>query len=95
MYSEVLPTSTLGRTGETVTKLGYGAMELRSSRLHLLDGELPMDFMLHFTISHPDMHTTIVGTKNPEHLAANVAAASRGFLPPDIYEEAKRRFPAG
>src|SRR5688572_21124797 len=28
-----LPTATLGRTGATVTKLGYGAMELRSSRL--------------------------------------------------------------
>src|SRR5258706_11154945 len=27
-----LPTSTLGRTGATVTKLGYGAMELRSRR---------------------------------------------------------------
>src|SRR5262249_22590784 len=25
-----LPTTTLGRTGETVTKLGYGAMELRT-----------------------------------------------------------------
>jgi aryl-alcohol dehydrogenase-like predicted oxidoreductase len=61
----------------------------------LLDGELPMDFMLRFTISHPDMHTTIVGTKNPEHLAANVAAASRGPLPADVYEEAKRRFPGG
>src|SRR6185369_14303611 len=27
-----IPTSTLGRTGATVTKLGYGAMELRSRR---------------------------------------------------------------
>jgi aryl-alcohol dehydrogenase-like predicted oxidoreductase len=28
-----IPTSTLGRTGEKVTKLGFGAMELRSRRL--------------------------------------------------------------
>ena len=28
-----LPTATLGRTGQSVTKLGYGAMELRSGRL--------------------------------------------------------------
>jgi hypothetical protein len=27
----VLPTATLGRTGVEVTKLGYGAMELRGS----------------------------------------------------------------
>jgi aryl-alcohol dehydrogenase-like predicted oxidoreductase len=27
-----LPTSTLGRTGATVTKLAYGAMELRGAR---------------------------------------------------------------
>jgi aryl-alcohol dehydrogenase-like predicted oxidoreductase len=51
-----------------------------------------MEFMLRFTISHPDMHTTIVGTKNPEHLAANLAAAEKGPLPPDVYEAAKARF---
>jgi len=53
-----------------------------------------MEFMLRFTISHPDLHTTIVGTKNPEHLADNVAAAVRGPLPTETYEEAKRRFSA-
>ena len=44
----------------------------------LLSDMTPMEFMLRFTISHPDMHTTIVGTQNPAHLAANVAAASKG-----------------
>jgi aryl-alcohol dehydrogenase-like predicted oxidoreductase len=58
----------------------------------LLDGGSPMEFMLRFTISHPDMHTTIVGTKDPEHLAANVAAASKGPLPADVFEAAKQRF---
>ena len=51
-----------------------------------------MEFMLRFTISHPDLHTTIVGTKSPEHLAANVAAATKGPLPPDLYAAARQRF---
>lgn len=58
----------------------------------LLDGMSPIEFMLRFTISHPDMATTIVGTANPEHLKSNVAAAAKGPLPPDVYEEARRRF---
>ncbi|MEA3018792.1 MAG: hypothetical protein QOI47_316 [Actinomycetota bacterium] len=58
----------------------------------LLGDMTPMEFMLRFTISHPGMHTTIVGTKNPDHLAANVAAAEKGPLPADLYEAAKQRF---
>ena len=57
----------------------------------LSDGESRSAFMLRFTISHPDLSTTIVGTLNPEHLAANVAAVSRGPLPHDVYAEAKKR----
>lgn len=57
----------------------------------LLEGMTEMEFMLRFTISHPDMNTTIVGTSNPEHLKQNLAAAAKGPLPADIYTEAKRR----
>ena len=57
-------------------------------------GETPTSFLLRFTLSHPGMHTTIVGTMNPDHLRANVAAASRGPLAADSYEEAKRRLAA-
>jgi len=60
----------------------------------LLDGASRSEFTLRFTLSHPDMHTTIVGTANPDHLAANVAAAAKGALPSDVYEEAKRRLAA-
>ncbi len=60
----------------------------------VLDGMSRMEFMLRFTISHPDMDTTIVGTANPKHLAANLAAASKGTLPPEVYEEAKNRLDA-
>jgi aryl-alcohol dehydrogenase-like predicted oxidoreductase len=38
--------------------------------------------------------SAIVGTGNPEHLRANVAAASRGPLPADVYAEAKGRLAA-
>jgi aryl-alcohol dehydrogenase-like predicted oxidoreductase len=58
----------------------------------LLGDMNPMEFLLRFTISHPDMHTTIVGTKDPGHLAANVAAASRGPLPEEVYLAAKARY---
>jgi aryl-alcohol dehydrogenase-like predicted oxidoreductase len=58
----------------------------------LLGEMTTMEFMLRFTISHPDLHTTIIGTKSPEHLADNLAAAARGPLPPDVYAEAKARF---
>ena len=48
----------------------------------LLDGMSAMEFLLRFTISHPDMHTTIVGTSNPEHLAANLTAAAKARFRP-------------
>jgi aryl-alcohol dehydrogenase-like predicted oxidoreductase len=58
----------------------------------LLDeGESRTGFILRFTLSHPHMSTTIVGTKNPEHLAENIRIATKGPLPTDVYEEAKRR----
>jgi aryl-alcohol dehydrogenase-like predicted oxidoreductase len=61
----------------------------------LLDGAPKTEFILRLTLSHPDLHTTIVGTANPEHLAANVAAARKGPLPADVYAEAQRRLSAG
>ncbi len=48
-------------------------------------------FLLRFTLSHPGLHTAIIGTLNPEHLAENLKAANKGSLPTDIYTEAKRR----
>jgi aryl-alcohol dehydrogenase-like predicted oxidoreductase len=51
------------------------------------------EFMLRFTLSHPGLSTTIVGTANPAHLASNIAMAESGPLPADLYEEAKKRLP--
>ena len=66
----------------------------RASLDDLLDGASRIEFTLRFTLSHPQLNTTIVGTANPDHLAMNVAAAERGPLPADVYEEAKRRLSA-
>jgi aryl-alcohol dehydrogenase-like predicted oxidoreductase len=57
-------------------------------------GESRTAFLLRFTLSQPDMDTTIVGTLRPEHLAENVRAAEAGPLPADVYAEAKRRLAA-
>ena len=57
----------------------------------LLEGEHRTGFMLRFTIANPDIHTTVVGTLDPEHLLENIAAVLKGPLPASVYSEAKRR----
>jgi len=57
----------------------------------LLDGVTPVEFVLRFTFSHPDMHTTIVGTINPAHLQSNIDALQKGPLAPGVYAKAKGR----
>ena len=54
-------------------------------------GMTPMEFVLRFTLSHPYLSTTIVGTANPGHLQSNIAIAEKGPLPADLYAEAKSR----
>jgi aryl-alcohol dehydrogenase-like predicted oxidoreductase len=60
----------------------------------LLDGMTRTTFMLRFTLSHPDLDTTIVGTQSVEHLKDNLAAAGDGPLPDDLLNEAKNRLSA-
>ncbi len=58
----------------------------------LEEGESKTAFILRFTLAHPDMHTTIVGTQNVDHLDENVRVATmKGPLPEDVYAEAKCR----
>ena len=60
----------------------------------LSDGMTRMEFMLRFTLSHPALCTTIVGTSNPDHVQSNIDAALKGPLPADVLAEAKRRLEA-
>ena len=58
----------------------------------LLGGMSRMEFVLRFTLSHPDLSSTIVGTSNLDHLASNIAMAEKGALPTEVYELAKAAF---
>lgn len=60
----------------------------------ILEGLSPMEFMLRFTLTHPDAHTVIVGTSDPGHLAENLRSAGAGPLPGPVYAEACRRLDA-
>jgi len=77
----------LGRTGPAAQDRWQeaGLDELLSG------GMTRHEFVLRFTLSHPALSSTIVGTSSLEHLRDNVTLASRGPLPADLYAEAKRR----
>jgi len=75
---------------------GVGQRNWETSGIAGLLGEAGisnMEFVLRFTLSHPGLSTTIVGTSSPAHLAGNLAVAERGPLPADLYEEASKRLP--
>jgi aryl-alcohol dehydrogenase-like predicted oxidoreductase len=50
-----------------------------------------IEFTLRFTLSHPCLSSTIVGTSSLDHLTSNLAIAAKGPLPADVYAEAKKR----
>ncbi len=58
------------------------------------DDESMDAFLIRFASTHPGASTMIIGTKNLDHLTANLAAAARGKLPAAVYAEAKRRLDA-
>jgi aryl-alcohol dehydrogenase-like predicted oxidoreductase len=67
----------------------------RRAQLDDLLGDMsPMEFILRFTFTNPHLGTTIVGTVNPAHLQSNLRILELGPLPPELYEEAKRRLAA-
>src|ERR1700729_88317 len=84
------------RTGPLTQEPGLGQRNWDTSGIEdlLADAGLPaMEVVLRFTLSHPGLSTTIVGTANPGHLAGNIAIAEKGPLPADLYEEAKKLLP--
>jgi aryl-alcohol dehydrogenase-like predicted oxidoreductase len=57
-------------------------------------GEGRTAFLLRYTLTHPYVHTIIVGTLHPAHLQEDVQAVLRGPLSPEVYAEARRRLDA-
>jgi aryl-alcohol dehydrogenase-like predicted oxidoreductase len=56
----------------------------------LLDGGMSRhEFILRFTLSHPALSSTIVGTSSLDHLRGNLAIAAKGPLPADLYQRAR------
>lgn len=72
----------------------WAAWQRSGLDLLLNEGVSRMELMLRFTLSHPGLSTTIVGTMNPQHLKDNVTIAEKGPLPLALYEEAKRKLSA-
>jgi aryl-alcohol dehydrogenase-like predicted oxidoreductase len=82
------------RTGPLSQPAGLGQRNWAASGIGDLlagSGMTPMEFVLRFTLSHPYLSTTIVGTASPDHLQSNIAIAEKGPLPADLYAEAKSR----
>lgn len=57
----------------------------------LADGMTRAELILRYTLSHPDCHTTIVGTCNESHLQENLTSAATGPLSSELYEEVTAR----
>ena len=47
------------------------------------------EFIVRFTLSHPALSSTIVGTSSLDHLRSNLAIAAKGPLPADLYQRAR------
>jgi aryl-alcohol dehydrogenase-like predicted oxidoreductase len=74
---------------------GEGQRRWEASGIEDLLGDMGrFEFVLRFTLSHPGLSSTIVGTANADHLRSNLAIAEKGPLPADLYEEAKSRLRA-
>jgi aryl-alcohol dehydrogenase-like predicted oxidoreductase len=83
------------RQGPLGQAAGEGQRRWESSGIEDLLGDMTrLEFVLRFTLSHPGLSSTIVGTASPAHLASNLAIAEKGPLPADLYEEAKKRLAA-
>ncbi len=84
------------RTGPLSQDPGLGQRNWEDSGIASLLSEAGMsnmEFVLRFTLSHPSLTTTIVGTSNRAHLAGNLEVAAKGPLPADLYDEARKRLP--
>jgi len=78
------------RQGPLGLPAGEGQRRWQSADVDsLLDGMSRLEFVLRFTLSHPALSSTIVGTSNAGHLRGNVAIAEKGPLPAELYQRAR------
>ncbi len=49
------------------------------------------EFMIRYILTNDSVGSTILGTGSLQHLEENVAAGTKGALPPEMYAEAQRR----
>lgn len=59
------------------------AMNLKPADLGFTDQDWP-EIALRFTLSQPGVHCAIIGTQNPDNARANITAADKGPLPPQV-----------
>ena len=52
------------------------------------------EIALRFTLAQPGLHSAIIGTTNPAHVKANIAAAEKGPLPEDQAAALRNAFAA-
>jgi aryl-alcohol dehydrogenase-like predicted oxidoreductase len=70
---------------------GEGQRRWEASGVEDLLGDMTrLEFVLRFTLSHPALSSTIVGTSKIDHLRANLAIAAKGPLPSGLYEKARQ-----
>lgn len=84
------------RIGPLTQAAGVGQRNWAAADLDELlrsSGLTAMEFTLRFTLSHPGLSSTIVGTSSPAHLLDNIKIAEKGPLPADVYAEASSRLP--
>jgi aryl-alcohol dehydrogenase-like predicted oxidoreductase len=82
------------RQGPLGLAAGEGQRRWAASGVDDLLGGMPrLEFVLRFTLSHPGLSSTIVGTSSVDHLRANLAVAAKGPLPPALYDKAKQSLP--
>jgi aryl-alcohol dehydrogenase-like predicted oxidoreductase len=80
------------RQGPLGLAAGEGQRRWESAETDELLGEMSrLEFVLRFTLSHPSLSSTIVGTSKIEHLRVNLAIAAKGPLPADLYDKARQR----
>jgi aryl-alcohol dehydrogenase-like predicted oxidoreductase len=84
------------RQGPLSQAAGVGQQRWQTSGIESLLNDMdPLEFTLRFTLSHPGLSSTIVGTSNIDHLASNIAVAEKGPLPPDLLALANQRLDSG